>query len=99
MSVNSSILFTSQTTLLQVADSKTPSSWQLDGVVFLSVEMQREMNLSILQHNLTASYARKMVGFVYAIRQGAELIFETDDDNFPLEGDNLHLGRQTLVYC
>jgi len=78
----------------QVADSKTPASWQLDGVVFLSLEMQREMNLSILQHNLTASYARKMVGFLYAIRQGAQLIFETDDDNFPLEGDLSHLSHQ-----
>jgi hypothetical protein len=33
-------------------------------------------------HGLTRnSYSRKMVGYLYAIQHGAEVVYETDDDN------------------
>lgn len=32
------------------------------------------------------SYTRKMIGYLYAISQGAEWIYDTDDDNRPIFG-------------
>ena len=64
-----------------VGDHKTPSDWSLPGVQFLSLEQQRENRLG--QTLPLNCYARKMLGYVWAIRNGAELIIDTDDDNIP----------------
>jgi len=66
-----------------VADLKTPQDWQLENVKVLSVEEQKSLPFKILKYLPWNHYARKNVGYLYAMMQGAELIYETDDDNIP----------------
>jgi hypothetical protein len=73
-------------TLVVVADKKTPADWQCDNVHYLSVDKQGEMGFNIiplLKYNI---YQRKMIGYIYAMQQGATVIIDTDDDNIPLDG-------------
>lgn len=66
-----------------VGDTKTPPDWELEGVDFLSVERQRELFGELADLIPYAHYARKNLGYLHAIRHGAEVILETDDDNLP----------------
>ena len=83
--------------IVVVADKKTPPDWHLDGCRLLTVDQQDAMfkNLSTaIPYN---HYSRKMLGYAHAIRSGATLIAETDDDNEPLAGwpssDEVVFGR------
>lgn len=68
-----------------VADRKTPQDWQLDNVKILTVEEQEKMPLETVKYLRWNHYARKNLGYLYAIMNGAELIYETDDDNIPYD--------------
>lgn len=41
-------------------------------------------------------YCRKNIGYLYALLNGSELIFDTDDDNYPL--DNFNTWKDEIVY-
>lgn len=71
--------------VILVADLKTPKDWQLDNVKVLSVEEQKTLPFTILKYLPWNHYARKNIGYLYAMLQGAELIYETDDDNIPYD--------------
>ena len=69
--------------LVVVGDRKTPADWSCEGVTFLGLDEQYRMFgdlASVISEN---TYTRKMLGYAYAIRQGATAIFESDDDNIP----------------
>ncbi len=69
--------------LIVVGDKKSPAKWICDNATFLSVDDQErfDSNLSkILPFN---HYCRKMIGYLYAIKNGADIIIDTDDDNIP----------------
>ena len=83
-----------------VADEKTPKDWlqKLHSVwsrksppslVFLSVEQQKELGYKILRVVPFKSYARKNIGYLFAIACGAQVIYETDDDNDLTQGMQL----------
>lgn len=66
-----------------VGDRKTPSNWTCEGVTYLDIDKQAELYpefAALLPEN---TYIRKMLGYLFAIDNGAEYIFETDDDNIP----------------
>ena len=69
--------------LVVVADRKTPADWQQAGARFLSVAQQRRLPFRIVDALPWNHYARKMIGYLWAARQGAQLIAESDDDNLP----------------
>lgn len=50
-------------------------------IVFLSHEDQIKMSSSFVKRLPWHSFARKNVGYLYAIAQGAKVIFDFDDDN------------------
>lgn len=76
--------------VLVVGDSITPADYAWEGVVFLSLETQTRLGYETVNHLPVGVYPRKNVGYVYAIAHGAELIYETDDDNAPTnEGDGV----------
>ena len=66
-------------------DSKSPDDFRLDGCRFLSLEAQRESGFSHGECSPERSYTRKNTGYLEAIRAGAKVIVETDDDNHPKE--------------
>lgn len=68
-----------------VGDKKGPASYDLEGVEFLSLAAQLESEFDLARKLPIGHYARKNVGYLAAIKQGASSIYETDDDNAPLE--------------
>jgi len=73
------------TTLFVVGDKKGPPDYDLEGAQFLSLAYQLDSDFVLARKLPTAHYARKNVGYLEAISQGASCIYETDDDNAPLD--------------
>lgn len=78
-------------------DGKSPADFLLDGCRFLSLAAQRGSGFSLGIHCPERSYTRKNLGYLAAMRAGAEVIVETDDDNHP--GSAFWLARQSAVSC
>lgn len=64
-------------------DTKSPENFLLDGCRFLSVADQQAGAHELGRLCPTRSYARKNIAYLEAIAAGAQVIVETDDDNFP----------------
>jgi len=92
---------TSHWNLIVVADKKTPKDWQQhlklpdvsSRLFFLSYEKQLQLPFRLIQHLPTGSYARKNLGYLIAIQCGAQIIFESDDDNFIETNDIFYLSK------
>lgn len=66
-----------------IGDTKSPANFQLEGCDFWSVERQLKSEFRYAQLCPTKHYARKNIGYLWAIRDGASFIRDTDDDNLP----------------
>lgn len=66
-----------------VGDRKTPVDWGCDNAIYLSIEKQYDEFGEFARIIPENTYTRKMLGYVYAIKNGATAIFESDDDNIP----------------
>lgn len=73
-------------TFYLIGDRKSPEEFALDGCNHLNIEAQRELPLEYAKICPENSYARKNIGYLLAMHEGADVIIETDDDNFPLAG-------------
>jgi hypothetical protein len=75
---------------LVVADEKSLASNQYlanaTRVKYLTPEEQRSLGFRSLMHTPWNHFSRKNIGFLYAMRQGAEIILDFDDDNELLPG-------------
>jgi glycosyltransferase involved in cell wall biosynthesis len=69
--------------LVVVGDKKTPTDWQYEKCTFLNVESQIALSPSLSNTIPFNHYGRKMIGYVYAMQNGADIIIDTDDDNIP----------------
>jgi hypothetical protein len=70
--------------LVLIGDQKSPKDFAQDGARYFSLEAQRDSGFSYGRIAPARHYARKNVGYLEAIRAGAEAIVDTDDDNIPL---------------
>ena len=77
--------------LVIVGDKQTPPAFMNasgllgnDNVVFLSSEDQQSIRNSFVQSIPYRSFARKNIGYLFAIKHGAKTIFDFDDDNLLL---------------
>lgn len=72
--------------LVVVGDLKSPNeefeNWINDSQHFLSAQMQSEIYPELSLAIGFNTYARKNLGYLYALAQGAKVIWETDDDTF-----------------
>jgi hypothetical protein len=68
-----------------IGDKPSPKDFQLDGCDFWSLERQREMSFELARLLPERHYGRKNLGYLQAISSGAQVILESDDDNFPRE--------------
>lgn len=66
-----------------IGDTKSPENFVLEGCNFYSIEKQRQLSFEIAKLCPERHYTRKNIGYLIAIQEGADLIIETDDDNFP----------------
>ena len=69
--------------VIVVGDRKTPRDWRCPAVRFVSADEQRSLPFKIARRLPWNHYARKMIGYLLAARQGAALLAESDDDNLP----------------
>jgi hypothetical protein len=69
--------------LVVVGDRKTPTTWSCPPAVYLGPDASTGPLAAALPWN---HYSRKMLGYLHAIRLGADLIYDTDDDNVPKAG-------------
>ncbi len=67
--------------LVIIGDKKSPKKFKLKNCIFLSINDQKKKNYFYTKFCPENSYARKNIGYIYAIKKGADVIFETDDDN------------------
>jgi hypothetical protein len=80
-----------------VADRKTPKTWASGACHFLSVRDQLSMPFDTVRKVPFRAYTRKNLGYLYAIANGATVIFDTDDDNLPTEDIVLEDPDSTAV--
>ena len=71
--------------LYVVGDKKTPVNWKYDNVRYISLQDQEGLKFSLSKQLPYNHYCRKMIGYLAAIHDGAEVIIDTDDDNIPYE--------------
>jgi hypothetical protein len=69
--------------LVVAGDSSSPPDFDLPDANFLALSDQLATGFAFARACPTRSYARKNVGYLAAIRGGAQWIIETDDDNLP----------------
>lgn len=68
-----------------IGDERSPDDFQLDDCRFYSLAEQRKLEFEFARKCPTRHYARKNIGYLVALKEGASVIVETDDDNFPEE--------------
>jgi len=66
-----------------IGDRKSPSNFILDNCHYYSLENQKRLSFKYAELCPEASYARKNIGYLLALADGAQSLLETDDDNFP----------------
>ena len=71
--------------LIVVGDKKTVNDWSYPNVEFISVSDQEKMDSHFVKSLPWNSYTRKNIGYAHAISRGAQVIYDTDDDNIPLD--------------
>lgn len=69
--------------LIVVGDKKTPNDYSLKNGIFMSA--QNSYGFCIEKKLPFNHYSRKMLGYLYAMYLGADIILETDDDNIPFD--------------
>lgn len=71
--------------LTVVGDAETPEHFDLAGSHYFSVDDQLQSHWLYARRAPLRSYARKNIGYLWAMEQKAAMIIDTDDDNAPLE--------------
>jgi hypothetical protein len=76
--------------LVVAGDTKGPENFEVPAgsawpVEFLSIEKQEDGRFTLAKGLPKKHYARKNIAYLHAIAAGASCIYETDDDNAPLE--------------
>jgi hypothetical protein len=66
-----------------IGDEGSPPVFELEGCRFYSLSKQGELEFRLATKCPTRHYARKNIGYLIAMRDGASVLIETDDDNFP----------------
>lgn len=71
--------------LIVIGDKKSPENWICSDAQFISVKEQLVLPFQLIKALPFNHYSRKMIGYLLAIKNGADCIIDTDDDNLPLE--------------
>src|ERR1700733_9478913 len=67
--------------LVVVGDKKNIADWKYNECTFLNLDAQAALASSLANAIPFNNYGRKMIGYIYAMQQGADIIIDTDDDN------------------
>lgn len=72
--------------LILVGDQNSPTDFNQPGAMYLDLAAQRAAGFEYANIAPVRHYARKNIGYLAAMRLGATVIVETDDDNIPMGG-------------
>ncbi len=67
-----------------IGDTKSPEDFSLQGCDYYSIERQRSLSFRLSASLPVKHYARKNIGYLIAMKNGAGILVETDDDNIPM---------------
>ena len=70
--------------LIVVGDEKGPFTYS-EEVEFITYQEQLSLNYGIIDFLPANNYARKNIGYLIAMERKSETIYETDDDNYPVD--------------
>ena len=68
-----------------VGDNKTPDDYKELNCIYLDVPSQKKLFPELSELLPYNHYCRKNLGYLYAIKKGYKIIYETDDDNIPCD--------------
>lgn len=71
--------------VILVGDKKTPFIKSDYDLKYLDLNEQKKLGFKIYSSLPYNHYVRKNIGYLFGIREGANLIYDTDDDNLPYE--------------
>ena len=66
-----------------IGDQSSPAGFELRDCRFYDLPRQRDLGSRYAAECPLQHYARKNIGYLIAMREGASTLIETDDDNFP----------------
>jgi len=73
-----------------VGDNKTPDDYKNLNCIYLDIRSQKKLFPELSELLPYNHYCRKNLGYLYAIKKGYKIIYETDDDNIPYDNfDNI----------
>jgi len=73
-----------------VGDNKTPDDYKNLDCIYLDIPSQKKLFPELSELLPYNHYCRKNLGYLYAIKKGYKIIYETDDDNNPYDDfDNI----------
>jgi FkbM family methyltransferase len=73
-----------------VGDNKTPDDYKNLNCIYLDISAQNRLFPELSAMFPYNHYCRKNLGYLYAIKKGYKIIYETDDDNIPYDNfDNV----------
>lgn len=81
--------------VIVIGDRKSPPAYSLGRVRFISVADQVTLGWRVLDSLPYNHYCRKIVGYLEAARGGADVIYESDDDNLVIQGRRCDIWRET----
>ena len=68
-----------------VGDNQSPKNFTLKYGIYTSLSDQLKLDLNYPKKVPINSYARKNVAYLMSIKNGSDIIIETDDDNYPMK--------------
>ena len=82
-----------------VGDIKTPDDYSELNCIYLDVKSQKKLFIELADLIPYNHYSRKNLGYLYAIKKGYDIIYETDDHNIPYENfdDVLEINSDKIV--
>ena len=73
-----------------IGDNKTPDDYKNLNCIYLDIQSQKKLFPELSELLPYNHYCRKNLGYLYAIKKGYKIIYETDDDNIPYDNfDNI----------
>ena len=87
-------------TLVVVGDTKTPhEEYQKLDCVYLTPEDQESLSKDLSDAIGWKCIQRRNMGFLYAYREGADIVATVDDDNIPYEnwGEDVYVGQEIEI--
>jgi hypothetical protein len=66
-----------------IGDQKSPKKFYLKNSNYYSIKKQKKLDFVYASKCIKNSYSRKNIGYLIAIKNSADVIIESDDDNIP----------------